>query len=154
MRVVLLLLTVPLFVGCAGGSRLNIADHERISVYVVGQPLGVSDAFDRAELWVARTYGDAARVTRSAQRETGTIELRPVIEYKVGGPAGAPMLAPYDLRIEIQDQRARLRFELHKGRNNGSGLGLWAPRSKIPEIRAQFERLRNSFAAALTSDSY
>jgi hypothetical protein len=79
------------------------------------------------------------------QPETGTIILKPIVEYQVGGALGAVQRARYSVNIVVKENTVTMDFEL--GREIVQGT--WAPESEIPKIKTTFRSVAARVATAL-----
>ncbi len=132
-------------IGCATATRISIDAEEAFYEYEINHPMSKDDAFDRIEVWIAENYNNANEVTQLKRKETGTFILKPIVRYKAGGSLGADQYARYTFKMDIQDEKAYLGFELGPEISTGT----YAPISEIPKIRANFETIRDGIAAAI-----
>jgi hypothetical protein len=124
-------------------TRLSIEPSEAIYDYSIDFKLPKDEAFNRIEVWIAENYNDANQVTQLKNKGSGSIVLKPLVQYTVGG--ALVQYARYTLRINVSEAKVDLHFEL--GREVKTGT--WAPQSEIPTIKANFQNITAGIAKTI-----
>jgi hypothetical protein len=132
-------------VGCKSATRLSINEEERQSHFVIRHTQSASQALSKVEVALAEMYNDLPAVLKLKQPETGTLILKPLVSYRVGGALGAEQNARYTLKIAIHETSIKLDFEL--GQEISSST--WAPETEIPKIKADFRTITTGIAKAV-----
>ena len=147
MRNSLLLCLLLAFVGCKSATRLSIQPEEADHHFIVRHSLSQTQAFNKTEAALAEVYNDLPRVLVLKQPDTGTLILKPLVQYQVGGALGQTQRARYTLKIVVSDKLAALDFVL--GREETSGWNSYPPETEIPKIRAEFRSIAEKIAQAV-----
>lgn len=145
----LLFAAAVLLTGCA--ARTSVPEEERVHKYELPHALPRAAAYQAAELWVAETYNSGKTVVDLKQPESGTIILKPLIDWHAGGSLGAHIWSPYSMKITNADNLTKVTITLHgaqAGGDAGAG-GQFPPSSEMPKIKAQFDGLADSLGKAL-----
>ncbi|HEY0552552.1 MAG TPA: hypothetical protein VGF13_23330 [Verrucomicrobiae bacterium] len=132
--------------GCASATRYDIKGEEATTAFVVRHQIPAGQAFNATELALAEAYNDLSAVLKLKQPESGTLILKPLVSYRVGGPLGPVHNAPYNLKIVVGADSITMHFEL--GRETTSGWNSWAPETEIPKIKAAFRAIAERVAAS------
>jgi len=116
-----------------------------VTWFKVTHQQSVGQAFLNVERALAESYNDFPRVLKLRQPETGTLILRPLVPYQVGGPIGPIEHCRYSLKITVATNSFLLEFKLEPE-------GYWPPSAEIPKIQKQFRNISEAVAKSVDGE--
>lgn len=138
----LLLIIALLAFGCDTAPRRSATIPANIFHFTVTHSVPTAKAFNAVELDLAELYNDLPRVLKLRQAETGTLLLKPLVEY---GPSLAPFHARYTMKITVHESTIDIQIEL--GQNEPSGT--WPAINEMPHLKAQFRSISQHLARSV-----
>jgi hypothetical protein len=128
----LLLFVIALLAfGCDTAPRRSATIPDNVFHFTVTHSVPAAKAFNAIELDLAELYNDLPRVLKLRQVETGTLLLKPLVEY---GTSFAPFYARYSMKIIVRESAIDIQIELGQNEPNGT----WPAIAEMPHLKAKF----------------